>query len=467
MASTSASQRSRNAVAFATALLIHGVFLTLLIQVRPVPPLMQTWEDDIPPPAFDVSLMPRAGAAAGAPGDGLRRLDDAPTQASAAQAAAAQPQSGAGLRGATAPSEATASLAPSPPSLQIAPPPTLTSPAAPPELRPVQTPSIAEPPAPAPVLAAREPPVQFSPPPVLTRPATPADLAAPERPLPMLATRPPALSIEAPPQLRPAQPPELRSLDRPLPMLAAQPPPLQVAAPSALEGPARLPQLRSAQAPSIAAPQAPAPPVLVAQPPLRLTTPGSVTNPATSPGLAPPQRLASGAGVAGPDQSGLAAAGSAGAAAAQGSAGAQSGSQVAGAGAAGRSGAAHPGCAREDLILLTAEEQVRCREQLAAEAARRARPNGDVSRRLQQALAGPRIDRIDPGKRAWFDASMAAREAARAPGGGRSAGLACNLSSLFGGPSGLPAEKVKIPGLPCVFVPPTGVLTEESRISPP
>jgi hypothetical protein len=62
---------------------------------------------------------------------------------------------------------------------------------------------------------------------------------------------------------------------------------------------------------------------------------------------------------------------------------------------------------------------------------------------------------------------MAAREAVKTQGGGKNAGLACNLGALFGGPMGLPADKIKIPGLPCVIVPPLGVLTEEARLSPP
>jgi hypothetical protein len=119
-------------------------------------------------------------------------------------------------------------------------------------------------------------------------------------------------------------------------------------------------------------------------------------------------------------------------------------------------------------MLLTPEERVRCRNQLdaLAERQRAMREAEERNRRIEQALGGPRIDTIDPSKRAYYDAVLAARDSVR-NGVGRPPGLACNLGALFGGGGGAPGDKIKVPGLPCVIVPPVGVLTEESRISPP
>jgi hypothetical protein len=122
------------------------------------------------------------------------------------------------------------------------------------------------------------------------------------------------------------------------------------------------------------------------------------------------------------------------------------------------------------LILLTPAERVRCRNEIDAFNARRANQNAaaEAARRVTLARGAPRVDGISPEKRAYYDAVVAANDAAHNQvGGGRPPGLACNFASIFGGTAGSPAEKIKIPGLPCVFTPPTGVLTEETRISPP
>jgi hypothetical protein len=121
-------------------------------------------------------------------------------------------------------------------------------------------------------------------------------------------------------------------------------------------------------------------------------------------------------------------------------------------------------------MLLTAAERERCRNQLDSAAAQRANRNAaaDAARRVTQARNGQWLDGIAPDKRAYYDAVAASKAAIYGQvGGGKPPGLSCNFAGLFGGVTGQTREKIKIPGLPCVFVPPTGVLTEETRLTPP
>jgi hypothetical protein len=335
-----------------------------------------------------------------------------------------------------------------------------------------------------PELAAREAPLQIAPAPVVTPPPPTPDLRPTQQlaiippPAPAVAPRAPPLEINAPPtvplqaaapQLRPQQRLDIAEPEPPPPVIAPRAPPLQLAAPAPVTQRDTPPDLRPAQRLELAESE-PAPPAIAPRaPPLQINAPASVNRAVAPPALRPGQRLAgnpAGSGQPAGQDGALASAGSgAGAPAAVGSAsgGGQSAS-VSGAGSA-----PHPGCALEHLLLLTPEEQVRCRNELDNLAARRANrfDPAEGSRRLQQALGGPQIDRIPPERRAYFNAVAAARDARNTVGGGRPPGLSCNLSSLFGGTAGLTRERIKIPGLPCVFVPPTGALTEESRLTPP
>jgi hypothetical protein len=135
-----------------------------------------------------------------------------------------------------------------------------------------------------------------------------------------------------------------------------------------------------------------------------------------------------------------------------------------------RGGSPHPGCAPEDLILLTPAEREKCRNQIDAFNQRRANQNAaaEAARRVTMARGAPAVDGLRPEIRAYYDAVAAANDAAHNQiNGGKLPGLACNLGALFGSAKGLPADKIKIPGVPCVFIPPTGVLTEETRLTPP
>jgi hypothetical protein len=121
-------------------------------------------------------------------------------------------------------------------------------------------------------------------------------------------------------------------------------------------------------------------------------------------------------------------------------------------------------------MLLTPAERERCRNQIDSANARRANANAgrDAARRVQMARGMGWLDGIAPDKRAYYDAVVAAKDQVyNQVGGGKPPGLSCNFASLFGGVKGQTREKIKIPGLPCVFVPPQGVLTEEARIAPP
>jgi hypothetical protein len=150
----------------------------------------------------------------------------------------------------------------------------------------------------------------------------------------------------------------------------------------------------------------------------------------------------------------------------------QPGPAGSGGGTAGQKGGSpHPGCAPEDLILLTPAEREKCRNQIDAFNQRRANQNAaaEAARRVTLARGAPSVDGLRPEVRAYYDAVAAANDAAHNQiNGGKLPGLACNLGALFGnGDKSLPADKIKIPGVPCVFVPPTGVLTEETRLTPP
>jgi hypothetical protein len=244
------------------------------------------------------------------------------------------------------------------------------------------------------------------------------------------------------------------------------------AAPSRLEG---------AKALAVAPPEASAPPLSTTRPSLQAPPAPSLARPGATPagrlegakalavapaGAAP---AVGAAPVAGQGAAGQAAAGQP-----SRNPGPPAGTQgpaLAGApgGAAGtQGGGGHPGCAPEDLILLTPAERERCRNAIETQNANRTRNAAGPGRYVQAARETGPVDGIAPDKRAYFDAVVAARAAVRPDGaGGKAPGLACNLSALFGGPAGLPAEKIKIPMLPCVIIPPTGVLTEESRLTPP
>ena len=75
-----------------------------------------------------------------------------------------------------------------------------------------------------------------------------------------------------------------------------------------------------------------------------------------------------------------------------------------------------PGCEREVLLLLTPAERERCRNQIAADAERRARA-GQAARdaeTVREARAQPKVDLIPQEKRAYYDAVQASRAAMRA-----------------------------------------------------
>jgi hypothetical protein len=251
----------------------------------------------------------------------------------------------------------------------------------------------------------------------------------------------PTTQRQAAVQLRQAEIPQSLAPEAAPPQLAQRPAPLQtnptVTATARPAGPP--PDLRAAVPPGFAAPPTPGE-----------TAPALASRAPPGAGSAPGRAPAAGPGTGAQGQ-GLASAGS-------GAPGAQGGLR----------GSVHPGCAPEDLILLTPAEKVRCRNEIDALNARRANRNAedDAKRKFQFAKDAPYVDGLAPEKRAYFDAVSAANADVR-EGTGGAPGLACNFASLFGGTPGLPAEKIKIPGVPCVFVPPTGVLTEETRISPP
>lgn len=481
VASKALKRRSLNASAFAFALVFHLLVLAALAWVRPLPRL-ELPDGYVPGAPYEVFVAPgleplrsatqgqnqagRPGAAA-AP---AAQVETAPTESQA------QPQPTP-----QEPSEAPPpQLAPAPTPLQFNQPPSIARPAPPTELRPAQTPElpVPEPPLPSlapapsisiapplalrrqarpsplepievpinpepevelPSLAAPSPPVRFTQPPSISRPAAPSLRSAqvPDIPpaLPSLATPQrveiapgPSLNRPAAPSLRPVQRAELPEPEPVLPSLAARPAPVQIQAAPAIRSPAPAPALRALQRPTT-------------------PIPGAAEN---------PNAFAAGSGVPAP-------AGSPGATGTAPGAAAQAAAGV----GAGRPAGAHPGCAIEVLMLLTPDERVRCRNELDALAERqRALRATEAGRGFASAVGGPRIDTMDPSKRAYYDAVAAARDNVR-NGAGAAPGLSCNLGALLGGGGGAPGEKIKVPGLPCVITPPTGVLTEESRLTPP
>ncbi len=106
------------------------------------------------------------------------------------------------------------------------------------------------------------------------------------------------------------------------------------------------------------------------------------------------------------------------------------------------------GCSQTTLVKLTQAEKDGCRKRLEA----------FVDPDLQ--IPAP----IDPEKRAWFDASLAAYHSP-----GHAPGVACRLPF---GPKPKkkdrgPAHSLKLGPLPCYLIPPQGFLTEESGVRPP
>lgn len=516
--------------AFAAALAVHAVWLALLAWVRPGTMTLPPAPPEFPFPAVELSLVPRGGgvanlrgsvAAGGAPSAlagqaGLRRLDSRAGAANPAQAAspsiAAPSPPGLGLRGATAPAE-TALPAPTPPSVQT---PSLTAAPrpAPSTLEAPRT-IAAAPSEPEPETLAARPQVDtINPVTAAARRLPPSQLrsaqglALPEPEPETLAAR--AQAPQAAAVARAARPIMSEGLRAAQGLTVAEPEPEALAAraeapqQAAVARAARPNQpqaLRPAQGLVIegppetlaARPQAPQAPAVAAAGRAaapRELRPAQGLAPAPGAGEAAPPALAAGAsgGPAAPGRQAQSGAGSAAGQAPAGQAPGQgrtgqarngqgpagqgsAGSGQAFAGAPGGQGAGpHPGCDPEVLMLLTPEERVRCRNQLDAANQRRANQTADenAARRVQLARSAPWLDGIEADKRAYYDAVVASREAVRNQiGGGKLPGLACNLGALLGGGGGPPGDKIKIPGLPCVFQPPVGTLTEETRLTPP
>jgi hypothetical protein len=122
-------------------------------------------------------------------------------------------------------------------------------------------------------------------------------------------------------------------------------------------------------------------------------------------------------------------------------------------------------------MLLTPAEREKCANPTNRDYGPGGPSDADRARaaRLAAMRAVPYLSNIAPEKRAYYGAVLAARDAVRNQiGGGRAAGLSCNLSGLFGtGSGGAPTERIKIPGLPCSIIPPIGAGTEEARLPPP
>ena len=140
-----------------------------------------------------------------------------------------------------------------------------------------------------------------------------------------------------------------------------------------------------------------------------------------------------------------------------------------------------PGCGLEDIALLTAEERVRCRNQIDAARARRATAAADAERagRLEAMRRQPHLDGIAPERRAYFDAVAAATRATqedfrqtalaevlarRQTFGPKGQNIDANVSARCTLSFGANAAGAAVH---CPHAPPAGFLTEEARISPP
>jgi hypothetical protein len=459
-------RRRLKIVAVAASLAVHAIWLIVLTSVHPGPSVI--WDTEFeppPPPPVEVDLTPQSasglrGAAAPAAGSalaaGLRTLD-AP---SAAQPAPALPTTQAGPATPAAPPR----FEPAP-NLALAPSANDAGLRAAAAAEPSNLPTLAlRPPVDAvsPITAAAKPAVpRFVPPPTLA-------LAEPEpAPPPTLAARPSVQFANTVPAAKPAPRPELRqaqALPETAPPTVAPRPPVQLAnsVPALKTGPR--PELRPAEGPTL--PET-APPTLAPRPSVQqaAAVPAATRPAAPSQLLRPSQSLALSAPADGAQaQAATAPTGQNRAATAAGP-----GQAVTGA-TAGQGAGRHPGCEPEDLILLTPAEKERCRNQIDAFNTRlaNARAADEAARRVHLAESSYRFSGIPPDKRAYYDAVVAANDAVHnTVGGGKPPGLSCNFASLFGGTPGTTSAKIKIPGLPCVFTPPVGVLTEETRLTPP
>jgi hypothetical protein len=137
-----------------------------------------------------------------------------------------------------------------------------------------------------------------------------------------------------------------------------------------------------------------------------------------------------------------------------------------------------PGCGREDMMLLTGPERVRCREQIEAEILRRTNRNADAEarRRVEAARAQPHVDAMAPAKRGYYDALQAAKAAVRgdfrvldlqkAQEGRGLSGKNTNIDMSVGVHCSM-TFGATLGRLHCPLAPPAGFLTEEARIKPP
>jgi hypothetical protein len=153
---------------------------------------------------------------------------------------------------------------------------------------------------------------------------------------------------------------------------------------------------------------------------------------------------------------------------------------------------AQPGCGLEDIALLTADERVRCRNQIEAARARRTTALDDAGRadRIAAMRRLPKVDGISPEKRAYYDAVEAATASKsdfhiwdRMQQGGNTKESLADFKivkpdihdvvtcSMKFGPTRA-SRPARVMGRnwgpsPARCPPPTGFLTEEARISPP
>jgi hypothetical protein len=475
-------KRVQRYVAVAASLAVHVALFGMLAWVRAVPPR------DYYIPPVDVSLLPPldmgytsagspggGGGGGGAPGSALRRLDS--PSAAAAQASA-------GLRGQNNP-------APSQPAERAVRPPTpqtqalaaASAPQTPTDLRPVQSLAEAQPvetETPA-TLAARVQPLES--PLAAANRRVPAPALRPAQTLAVDADRPAeALAQAARPQTAPAVTAASRvdaatglrsaqalavEADRPAESLAQAARPQ--AAPSATAAANRTAPAGALRPAQTFAFDADRPADTLAARASGPAAPPSIAA-AGRPGAGAPQLRAAGglAGPVGPQTPGPGQGQGQGPALAGGP-GTTGRGQGVGGQAGGPGAGDHPGCAREILILLTPEERAKCNtpgngsyDGLPSNADR------DRAARMAAMRAVPYLSNVAPEKRAYYDAVAAAKQQVyEVPLGGKPPGLSCNLGALFGGKGGAPSERVKIPGLPCSFIPPQGVLTEEARIAPP
>lgn len=479
---SSRAQKKRNQryVAVASSLAVHVVLIGMLVWVKATPPR------DYYIPPVDISLLPPletglssagspggGGGAPGAAGSGLRGVD------SPSQSASSAAQASAGLRGQTAPQPSTPVEVATRPQERQAPSAAAANRTTPTELRPAQSLAEAQPveTETLPTLAARVQPLE-------------SPLAAANRRLPAPSLRPAqALTVEPD---RPAEQLAQNARPQDAPQVAAQ---AQVQAASGLRSaqtlsvdadrPAdTLARTTSPQAaPQVAAAQRSAAPTGALRPAQTLAVDGDrpadtltarATGPAAAPSITPaggrpggsPTLRAAGglAGPLGPPSPGAGAG-----PALAGGPGATGVGQGTGGQAGGRGAGDHPGCAREILILLTPAERAKCATPGANEYnGSPSNADRDRAARMAAMRAVPYLSNVAPEKRAYYDAVAAAKQQVyEVPLGGKPPGLSCNLGALFGGGGGAPSERVKIPGLPCSFIPPQGVLTEEARIAPP